>query len=125
MKKWLFFPLLAYLLSACALTPEQAAQREAKQRKAAQAMQVQLARQCDQETAELMLEQFNPPLSRTEAQQQAFEQRYTEKVNHPVFQACYKLALENHKVREELDYLRMHYDDFPMRVMPRYCYLCR
>lgn len=118
-----FIPLF---LTACSLSPEQQISREAKQRKAEQALQVRLAKQCDVETAELMAEQFSPPLSRTPAQQKAFEQRYTEKVNHPVFQACYKLALEHYKIQEELEYLRYSYYDepFPRLGRHRFCYTC-
>lgn len=114
----------AFLLSACALTPEQKAAQDAKRIRAEQALQVHLAKQCDVETAELLEQQFNPPLSQTEKQKQAFEQRYTEKVNNPMFQACYKMALENYKTQEELDYMRMRYrmESFPWGW--RHCYSC-
>ncbi len=114
---------LGCLLASCAITPEQKAEREAKRVRAEQALQVQLAKQCDAETAELMHEQFNPPLHRTAKAQADFEKRYSEKVNNPVFQACYKLALENRKAQEEIEYLRMHYDD--MRFgFGRFCNMC-
>lgn len=114
---------LSFTLASCAITPEQKAEREAKRVRAEQALQVKLAKQCDLETAELIHEQFNPPLNRTEKEQADFEKRYAEKVNNPVFQACYKLALENHKAQEELEYMRMHYDD--MRFgFGRFCYAC-
>lgn len=112
------------VLTACAMTPEQKAEREAKRVRAEQALQVKLAKQCDLETAELIDEQFNPPLSRTEKEQQVFEKRYTEKVNNPVFQACYKLALENYKAQEELQYMRMHYDEDFRFGFGRFCYAC-
>lgn len=118
--------LAAIFLSGCTLSPEQQASREAKQRKAEQALQVKLAKQCDIETAELMAEQFSPPLSRTPEQQKVFEQRYSEKVNNPVFQACYKLALEHYKMQEELEYMRYsYYDEYPRLGWGRFCYSCR
>ncbi|MGX2969943.1 hypothetical protein ACWIVU_02305 [Ursidibacter arcticus] len=118
--------LSAITLTACAVSPEQRAEREAKRVRAEQALQVKLAKQCDIEAAELIHEQFNPPLDRTEKEQKLFEKRYTEKVNNPVFQACYKLALENYKAQEELRYMRMHYDeDFRFGFgFSRFCYAC-
>lgn len=116
---------LSFMLASCAITPEQKAEREAKRVRAEQALQVKLAKQCDLETAELIHEQFNPPLNRTEKEQADFEKRYAEKVNNPVFQACYKLALENHKAQEELEYMRMHYDDMRFGFgFGRFCYSC-
>lgn len=116
---------LSVILASCAITPEQKAEREAKRVRAEQALQVKLAKQCDLETAELIHEQFNPPLNRTEKEQADFEKRYAEKVNNPVFQACYKLALENHKAQEELEYMRMHYDDMRFGFgFGRFCYAC-
>ena len=46
--------LFSLLLSACALTPQQQATRQAQQLKAHHALSVALAKQCDVETAELM-----------------------------------------------------------------------
>ncbi|WP_373819486.1 hypothetical protein [Glaesserella sp.] len=114
------------LLTACALTPEQKAEREAKRIRAEQELQVQLAKQCDPETAELIHEQYNPPLSRTAAEEQRFNQRYAEKVNNPVFQACYHLAWQNHKAQEELQSMRNYYDnDFRWRFgFGTFCYSC-
>ena len=116
----------ALLLSACALTPEQKAAQEAKRLRAEQALQVKLARQCDTEAAQLLHQQFNPPLSQTEQQKQEFEQRYAEKIGQPMFQACYKLALENYKAQEELEYMRQRYywDDYPRWGWHRFCYSC-
>lgn len=115
-----------FSLTACALTPEQKAAQEAKRVRAEQALQVKLAAQCDREAAELLEQQFNPPLSQTEQEKQAFEKRYTEKMNHPMFQACYKMALENYKTQEELEYMRQRYylDDFPRFGWGRFCYSC-
>lgn len=115
-----------FSLTACAFTPEQKAAQEAKRVRYEQALQVKLAAQCDSETAELLNQQFNPPLSQTDEQKQAFEKRYTEKVNNPMFQACYKMALENYKAQEELEYMRHRYyfDDFPRWGWGRFCYSC-
>lgn len=125
MKNVMLVSVLAGLLSACALTPQQQAERDAKRVKAEQALQVKLAHQCDPEAAELMAEQFNPPLERSAKAQKAFEKRYVEKVQSPVFQACYKLALENYKAQAELELLRDHYyDDYPRWGRPRFCYSC-
>lgn len=108
MKRLLIAICLASL-TACALTPEQHAAREAKRVRAEQALQIALAKQCDVETADLMYQQFNPPLTvRNDKAQKAFEQRYAEKVNNPMFQACYKLAWQNYKNQEEIR--RLQYD---------------
>ncbi|WP_301098939.1 hypothetical protein [Otariodibacter sp.] len=113
-------------LTACSLTPEQQAIRDAKRIRAEQALQVNLAQQCDMQTAELMHEKFNPPLNRNEEEQKAFEQKYLEKVNNPIFQACYKLALQNHIAEEKLEWMRMHYydDDWRRFGFARFCYAC-
>ncbi|MDH2997386.1 hypothetical protein A1D22_00175 [Pasteurellaceae bacterium LFhippo2] len=116
-----------FSLTACALTPEQKAQREAKRVRAEQALQVKLAKQCDAETADLLHQQFNPPLTaRSEQAQKEFDKNYEEKVNNPVFQACYKMALQNYQAQEELQMMRMHYDDdFRFRFgFSRFCYAC-
>ncbi|UQX79087.1 hypothetical protein M3703_09485 [Mannheimia haemolytica] len=113
---------LALMLSSCTLTPEQQAERKAKQIRAEQDLQVQLAKQCDVETAELMYQQFNPPLSQTEQEEKAFKKRYAEKVNAPMFQACYKLAWQNYKAQVELEEIRWNYDRDYMYRGWRYCY---
>lgn len=115
---------LALMLSNCALTPEQQAERKAKQIRAEQDLQVQLAQQCDVETAELMYQQFNPPLSQTEQEEKTFKKRYAEKVNDPMFQACYKLAWQNYKAQVELEEMRWNYDREFMYRGWRYCYSC-
>lgn len=115
---------LALMLSNCALTPEQQAERKAKQIRAEQDLQVQLAQQCDVETAELMYQQFNPPLSQTEQEEKAFKKHYAEKVNDPMFQACYKLAWQNYKAQVELEEMRWNYDREFMYRGWRYCYSC-
>lgn len=115
---------LAFILSSCALTPEQQAERRAKQVRAEQGLQVQLAKQCDVETAELMYQRFNPPLSQTTKEEKAFKKRYAEKVNDTMFQACYKMAWENYKSQAELEEMRWNYDREFMYRGWRYCYYC-
>lgn len=118
-----FFPFFL-MLSACQISPEQQAAREAKRIRAEQAFQVKLARQCDYEAAELMEQQFNPPLSQSENQRKAFEKRYTEKIANPVFQACYRMALEHYKAQQEIEQMRLHYDEDFRFGFGRYCYFC-
>ncbi|OOH89764.1 hypothetical protein BMT54_05600 [Pasteurellaceae bacterium 15-036681] len=114
---------VAFALTACALTPEQKAEREAKRVRADQAFQVKLAKQCDAETADLMYQHFNPPLTaRSDKAQKEFEQNYTAKVNNPVFQACYKLALENYQAQEEINMLKSRYD-YPWGY-GGFCHIC-
>ncbi len=118
---------LALFVSGCALTPEQKAEAAAKRLRAEQKLQVELAKQCDVETAELIHQQFNPPLSQTEKEAAEFQKRYAEKVGAPMFQACYKLALQNYQAKQELETMRMHYEmnDFGFfGHMRPYCYSC-
>lgn len=126
MKSLYYIPalMMTLTLSACTLTPEQQAMREAKRIQAEQQLQIRLAKQCDLETAEIISQSFNPPLNQTEQERKEFEQRYLDKVNQPIFQSCYKLALENYKVREELSYMRMYYDDDFRFGFSRFCYAC-
>lgn len=49
----LWMGLLALLLAACALTPEQRAEQQAQQYRQQQALAVALAAQCDAETASI------------------------------------------------------------------------
>lgn len=115
------------LLTACMLTPEQKAEREAKRLRAEQALQVKLAKQCDLETAELMFEQFNPPLTaRSSEEERQFQQRYAEKVNHPLFQACYQLAWQHFQKQQALEELRIQYEfeDFRFRFGRMFCREC-
>ena len=111
-------------LSSCVLTPEQQAMRDAKRIRSEQQLQVQLAKQCDAVAAELMYEHFNPPLYRTPEAQKAFEHYYVEKMSNPVFQNCYKLALENYKAQEELKYRRTIYDEDNRLRLTIPCYAC-
>lgn len=124
-KMWTLI-FITVALTSCALTPEQQAAREAKRLKAEQALQVNLARQCDITTAELMQAKFNPPLEPLSAKQQAeFDRQYVEKVNAPVFQACYKLAWQHYQVRQELERLQRYYDDdFRFFGFTRFCHFC-
>lgn len=123
--KWLL-ALSVIGLTACSLTPEQQAVRDAKRVRVEQALQVKLAAQCDSEAAELLNQQFNPPLNQNEKEKQLFEARYIEKINQPMFQACYKMAVERYKAQAELEYMRQRYylDDFPHRGWGRFCYSC-
>ncbi|HGO5823293.1 TPA: hypothetical protein ACK3JW_000958 [Mannheimia haemolytica] len=115
---------LTVFLTACALTPQQQAERRAKQLRAEQELQVQLAKQCDVQTAELIFQQFNPPLSQTAKEEAEFKKRYAKKVNDPMFQACYKLAWENYKSQVELEEMRWNYDRDRYWGGWRYCYYC-
>lgn len=106
------------------MTPQQKMEREAKRLKTEQALQVTLAKQCDVETAELMNQQFNPPAFRTEKEQALFESRYVEKINSPMFQACYKLAWQNYKAQEEIRQMRYDYNHNYRFGLSRFCKAC-
>ena len=79
---------IAYLLSACALTPEQKAERAAAQKRYEQ------------------LEQY--PYD-NEQKKQDFKLRYIEKINDPMFQSCYKMAWQNHISQQHLREIRNRY----------------
>ena len=98
------------LLAACATTPEQKAKREAEQKLAEQQLQVNLAAQCDPETATLMQQQFNPKPDSSEAEQKEFRLRYVDKVAEPMFQACYKMAWQNYISQRRLERLEYYYN---------------
>ncbi len=85
------------LLAACATTPEQKAARAQAQKRYEQDLQVNLAAQCDQETAALIRRKFDEegkPGAAT-AEQKAFRLKYIDKVSDPMFQACYKMAWQS------------------------------
>lgn len=98
------------LLSACALTPEQKAARLAAQQRYEQDLQVRLAAQCDPQAAALMREQFDRTPAHATRAGQDFRLRYLEKINDPLFQACYKLAWQNHISQERLRRMERYYD---------------
>lgn len=104
------------LLGACAATPEQRAAAERMRIQREQSLQVELAAQCDPETAALIKRRFDlagqPPLP--EAENKKFRLKYADKVSDPVFQACYKMAWQNYISREQLREMRRYryYDDW-------------
>ncbi|QEY25872.1 hypothetical protein [Neisseria zalophi] len=115
----------ALSLAACAITPEQKAAREAARIRYEQDLQVSLAAQCDRDAANLMREQFsNRP--RSEKEQKEFRARYVDKISDPLFQACYKLAWQNHIAQQRLERMRYYHDwdDFYYPFHRRYCYYC-
>ena len=104
------------LLAACATTPEQKAARAQAQKRYEQDLQVNLAGQCDQETAALIRRKFEEegkPGAAT-AEQKAFRLKYIDKVSDPMFQACYKMAWQNYISQEQLRESRYYhyYDDW-------------
>ena len=119
------------LLSACATTPEQKAQRAEAQKRYEQNLQVSLAAQCDQETAQLMRRQFDlanqqaaisndasaptvqsvpTPSKATTKEEKEFRLKYVDKMADPMFQACYKMAWQNYLSQERLREMRYYYD---------------
>lgn len=120
----------AAMLAACAATPEQQARRAAMQKQYEQNLQVALAEQCDRETASLMRRQFDTADQNAEpatAGQKAFRLKYIDKISDPMFQACYKMAWQNHISQQRLQEIRTYYynrdwDDFyyPFHRRPLY-----
>lgn len=100
---------LAFLFSACAITPEQQAKRAEMQRREAQNLQIFLAEQCNPATASLMRQYFAQGVNLEEASQRDFKLRYVEQVNDPMFQACYRLAWQNYVAQEQIQMMR-HYE---------------
>lgn len=108
-KMWILASLV--LLNACALTPEQQAQRAHEQKLYEQNIQIMLASQCDKETADLMKQHFDEPKFATEQEHQAFRVKYIDKINEPMFQACYKMAWQNYISQQQLRHMRHRLDD--------------
>lgn len=103
---------MSVLLAACALTPEQQAKQQAAQIAYQQNLQIMLANQCDKETADLIAQKFRQPEIADEQARQDFRVKYIEKINDPMFQACYKMAWQNHISHEKLRQMRDYYDDW-------------
>ena len=91
------------------MSPEEQAQKEQQRIKAQQQLQIKLARQCDAQTAELIAQQFNLPADQSLEEKQNFDKKYVEKVENPMFQACYKLAWQNYLAQEEIRLMRERY----------------
>ncbi|MDO5059797.1 MAG: hypothetical protein Q4D82_07620 [Neisseria sp.] len=100
-----FSAVAALVLSACALTPEQQAAREAAARAEHQRLQVALAAQCSPEAAALMRRQFDGDTGADEQSRQAFRLAYAEKIGEPMFQACYRMAWQSYTAQQRADYL--------------------
>ncbi|OBX03960.1 hypothetical protein QV06_08745 [Gallibacterium genomosp. 3] len=116
MKKVLPLLLSISVLAGCALSPEEQRAIEQEKIRKQQALQVSLAKQCDEETAYLMKRQFDQDIGLTAQQQKAFKEEYTKKVNDPMFQACYKLALQNYMAEQQIRQMeieRQFYEDYP------------
>lgn len=112
----------AALLAACATTPEQKAARAQAQKRYEQDLQVNLAAQCDQETAALIRRKFDEegkPGAVT-AEQKAFRLKYIDKVSDPMFQACYKMAWQNHISQQQLQEARYYYNYYDPWSYPFY-----
>ena len=78
----------AFCLTACALTPEQRAAREAEAKRREQLLQIRLAEQCDADTAKLMRQQFfGTPAN--EAARREERLQYLEKINNPMREPYY------------------------------------
>ncbi|OBW93249.1 hypothetical protein QV01_02590 [Gallibacterium genomosp. 3] len=116
MKKVLPLLLSISVLAGCALSPEEQRAMEQEKIRKQQALQISLAKQCDEETAYLMKRQFDQDIGLTAQQQKAFKEEYTKKVNDPMFQACYKLALQNYMAEQQIRQMeieRQFYEDYP------------
>ncbi len=116
MKKVLPLLISISVLAGCALSPEEQRAMEQEKIRKQQALQVSLAKQCDEETAYLMKRQFDQDIGLTAQQQKAFKEEYTKKVNDPMFQACYKLALQNYMAEQQIRQMeieRQFYEDYP------------
>lgn len=106
--------IAAAALSACALTPEQQAEREAARIRARQNLQVALAAQCDPDTAAMMRRQFDGQTGAGVKEKQAFRLAYIDKVEDKMFQACYRMAWQTYTAEQRLEDLRRYsyYDDW-------------
>ncbi|MBP6562735.1 MAG: hypothetical protein KA214_04585 [Neisseriaceae bacterium] len=94
---------LGLTLSGClALSPAQQAERQARYAESLRQLQVSLARQCDPIAADLMQRQPEVKTFGSPADQKAFDAQYQERVDNPVFQACYKLALQTYRQQQAL-----------------------
>lgn len=113
--KYAVLIIAAAALSACALTPEQQAEREAARIRARQNLQVALAAQCDPDTAAMMRRQFDGQTGAGVKEKQNFRLAYIDKVEDKMFQACYRMAWQTYTAESCLEDLRRrsyYYDDW-------------
>ena len=118
--------LVSLALTGCALTPAQKAQREAEKIKAQQLLSIELAKQCDTETASLIEQKLNPPISQTAEEKKKLDKSYAEKIQNPIFQACHKMAWDSYKAQAEVEEMQQYYRfERPYWGSPwHYCYIC-
>lgn len=120
--RFLSLPTLVFL-TACAATPEQLAARAQARKQEEQNLQIHLAAQCDPETARLIQKQFELADNRsvqTTEQQKSFRLKYIDKVSDPMFQACYKMAWQNHISQQQLQEARYYYNYYDPWGYPFY-----
>ena len=138
MKNYVISIILIFVLSACATTPEQRAAREEAQKRAARALEINLAEQCDPQVATIMrkIDELKDSLSKESGDSPLAEnnelaklsQRYQEEITNPLFHNCYRMAWENYINQRRLeaaerraDYYedRIHYWRYHMPPPPR------
>ncbi|AAP95931.1 hypothetical protein A6046_00125 [[Haemophilus] ducreyi] len=116
---------LSLFITACNSNPAKQAEQQTKKIKQQQALSIELARQCDHETAELMQQIYNSNVGMTEAEKRTLNQRYQQKISDPLFESCNKLAWENHKHQMELQEIRRRYDmEYPTFFSKPFGYHC-
>lgn len=118
--------ITAILLTSCA-TPEQQAARAEAEKLARQKLDIDLAAQCDQRTAELMQMQMQNSAFFSDPLMQQKVEEYHQKISQPLFQNCYKLAWENYinqiklQNMRNLEMNRRWQDDFDWMRTPKWC----
>ncbi|MBR7059212.1 MAG: hypothetical protein IKI22_01220 [Neisseriaceae bacterium] len=133
--------IATFVLSACAITPEQRAAREEQQRRAARALEIHLAEQCDPQVASVMrqIDDLKDSLSNTSdnlalAENKELDElskRYQEEITKPLFHNCYRMAWENYINQRRLEAAerranyyedRIHFWHYHMPPPPRRYY---
>lgn len=97
------------VLTACATTPQEKAERAQERAQKRLNFQVSLARQCDPVAANLMAQL--PQISTLDAQQRAaFDKQYQARVNNPTFQSCYNMAFKAYSEQQQLNLQEMQWN---------------
>ncbi|MBR6026469.1 MAG: hypothetical protein IK065_02595 [Neisseriaceae bacterium] len=117
--------IATFILSACAITPEQRAAREEAQRRAARALEINLAEQCDPDVASVMrqIDELKDSSSNMQDMLVAenkklyeLNQRYQEEINKPLFKNCYRMAWENYINQRRLEAAERRADYYEDRI---------
>lgn len=125
MRNSLILSICTLLTTACSLSPEVLAAREAARAEEARRITLALAQRCDGETARLMALEYDNWPGVDAAEKTRLQAQLQSRYQSPAFQNCYQLARENLAYRrrlQDLEYREWQREMEWMRYRPPFFY---